>query len=303
MTKNTLGILLAAQLVLVLVVWGLGREETESPESFLSFDTAAVDTLFISDGETSVELTRSGKEWVFGEDLPASKPKIDGVLEKLANTSAGWPVGTTSSAAERFEVTDEQFQRHLVAKAGEETVADVYLGSSPSFRKVHARRANEGPVYSINFSNYEAGAKASDWLNKGLFRPEGNIERLERKGHFIATKENGIWSSTVEDLDQSEVNKLAGRFSGLSVTEPSDLSLPSEAWIQYYLTDDEGTQILSIYRADDENNYVMTSDRTAGVYGVSSFVAEQLDIQLDDLTSADAIETAKDEATDINEES
>ena len=158
MTKNSLGILLAAQLILVLVVWGLGQRDTEAPQAFLSFDSATVDKLSISDGETAVELLRIGEEWKYGDDVPANKSKIEDVLKKLGNTNAGWPVGATGSAAERFEVTDNLFQRRLVAKAGEVLVADIYLGTSPSFRKVHARHASGGPVYSIDFSNYEVGA-------------------------------------------------------------------------------------------------------------------------------------------------
>lgn len=295
MTKNILGIFLAAQLILVLVVWGLGQQEVEAPQSFLSFDSATIDKLSISDGETSVELVRNGDEWKFGDEVPASKSKVEDVLKKLGDMSAGWPVGATGSAAERFEVTDDRFQRRLVAKAGEVAVADIYLGTSPSFRKVHARHVEGGPVYSIDFSNYEVGVAASDWLDKGLFRPQGSIAGLERKGRFVATKQNGTWSSGGDDLNQSEVNKLAARFEGLSVTEPSDFRLPADPWIQYSLDDEEGTQILSIYRVNDENKYAITSDRTAGVYGLSSFVAEQLDVQLADLQVKEESEMATDE--------
>ena len=96
-------------------------------------------------------------------------------------------------------------------------------------------------------------------------------------------------------MNQSEVNKLAARFEGLSVTEPSDFRLPADPWIQYSLDDEEGTQILSIYRVNDENKYAITSDRTAGVYGLSSFVAEQLDVQLADLQVKEESEMATDE--------
>ncbi len=303
MTKNTLGIFLAAQLILVLVVWGLGQRDAEAPQAFLSFDSAIVDKLSISDGETSVELLRIGEEWKYGDDVPANKSKIEAVLKKLSNTSVGWPVGTTGSAAERFEVTDNLFQRRLVAKAGEALVADIYLGTSPSFRKVHARHASGGPVYSIDFSNYEVGAEENEWLDKGLFRPRGSIAGLERKGQFVATKRNGTWSSGGDDLSQSEINKLAARFEGLSVTEPSDFQLPPDPWIQYSLDDEEGTQLLSIYRVSDENNYAITSDRTAGVYGLSSFVAEQLDVQLSDLLAKEDSKMAVDEIMELEEES
>ena len=303
MTKNSLGILLAAQLILVLVVWGLGQRDTEAPQAFLSFDSATVDKLSISDGETSVELLRIGEEWKDGDAVPANKSKIEDVLKKLGNTSAGWPVGATGSAAERFEVTDNLFQRRLVAKAGEVLVADIYLGTSPSFRKVHARHASGGPVYSIDFSNYEVGAEENEWLDKGLFRPQGSIAGLERKGQFVTTKRNGTWISGGDDLNQSEINKLAARFEGLSVTEPSDFQLPTDPWIQYSLDDEEGTQLLSIYRVSDENNYVITSDRTTGVYGLSSFVAEQLDVQLSDLLAKEDSKMAVDEIMELEEES
>ena len=303
MTRNTLGILLAAQLILVLVVWGLGQRDAEAPQVFLSFDSATVDKLSISDGETSVELLRIGEEWKYGDDVPANKSKIEDVLKKLGNTSAGWPVGATGSAAERFEVTDNLFQRRLVAKAGEVLVADIYLGTSPSFRKVHARHASGGPVYSIDFSNYEVGAEENEWLDKGLFRPQGSIAGLERKGQFVTTKRNGTWISGGDDLNQSEINKLAARFEGLSVTEPSDFQLPTDPWIQYSLDDEEGTQLLSIYRVSDENNYVITSDRTTGVYGLASFVAEQLDVQLSDLLAKEDSKMAVDEIMELEEES
>ena len=303
MTKNSLGILLAAQLILVLVVWGLGQRDAEAPQAFLSFDSAIVDKLSISDGETAVELLRIGEEWKYGDDVPANKSKIEDVLKKLGNTSAGWPVGATGSAAERFEVTDNLFQRRLVAKAGEVLVADIYLGTSPSFRKVHARHASGGPVYSIDFSNYEVGAEENEWLDKGLFRPQGSIAGLERKGQFVTTKRNGTWISGGDDLNQSEINKLAARFEGLSVTEPSDFQLPTDPWIQYSLDDEEGTQLLSIYRVSDENNYVITSDRTTGVYGLSSFVAEQLDVQLSDLLAKEDSKMAVDEIMELEEES
>ena len=191
----------------------------------------------------------------------------------------------------------------MVAKAGEALVADIYLGTSPSFRKVHARHASGGPVYSIDFSNYEVGAEENEWLDKGLFRPRGSIAGLERKGQFVATKQNGTWSSGGDDLSQSEINKLAARFEGLSVTEPSDFQLPADPWIQYSLDDEEGTQLLSIYRVSDENNYVITSDRTAGVYGLSSFVAEQLDVQLSDLLAKEDSKMAVDEIMELEEES
>ena len=61
---------------------------------------------------------------------------------------------------------EDSYQRRVQVLTGDETLADVYLGTSPGYRRVHARRADADDVYSIEFSNFEAGTDVSSWLKK-----------------------------------------------------------------------------------------------------------------------------------------
>ena len=119
-------------------------------------------------------------------------------------------------------MTEDSHQRHIRALSGDDALADVYLGTSPGYRKVHARHADGGDVFAIEFSNYEAGVKAGDWLQRSLLRPEGTLARIERTGDdafSLARLDEGGWeAASGETLDQAEVDTFVGRFTGLNVT-------------------------------------------------------------------------------------
>ena len=294
--KGTLGALLAVQLVVIGVLLAARSGGIEEPEPFLSFDADAVDSLSVSNSDGAVGMAKVDGAWQLPEGVPAASVKVDSVIDKLRESPGGWPVASTGSSRERFEVTQENHQRRIVLKAGEETVADIYLGTSPGFRKTHARRAGDGDVFAIAFSNYEAGVKASDWLEKSLLRPEGTLTGVRRVDAFELTRdEEGGWvSADGSELDQGKVETFVGRFKGLSATDLSDATLPEAATMAFALTDDEGVLTLSVYALEDGEKYVAVSDRVAGAYEVAKYVAEQMEKTLADLAS----DPPEDEAVD-----
>ena len=219
LNKTTLAFALAIQLAAIGVLLAVRSGSAVEPEPFLSFDAAAIDALTVANNDGTVTLAKTDAGWELPDGIPADASKVDEVVEKLANAAGGWPVASQASTAERFEVTEENHQRHLVLAAGEETIADFYLGTSPGYRKAHARLVDDDDIYAITFSNYEAGVKASDWLDKSLLRAEGSIAAVERVDAFALTKdEEGTWSAANGAiLDQGKVETFAGRFTGLSV--------------------------------------------------------------------------------------
>ena len=282
--KATLGALLAVQIVVVGVLLAARSGGIEEPEPFLAFDVGAVDSLSVSNDDGSVTVSKVDGAWQLPSGVPAASVKVDSVVEKLGDASPGWPVANTQSTRERFEVTEDNHQRHVTLKAGAETVVDIYLGTSPGYRKTHARRADDDDVYAIPFSNYEAGVKASDWLDKSLLRPEGELTALQRLDAFELTKQEAGWvSRDGADLDQAKVAALAGRFSGLSAVDVSDSVLPAQPMAVFAIGDGEGVQTLSLYALEDGQKYVATSDRVTGAYQVSKYIAEQMDKTLADL--------------------
>ena len=320
--KTTLGALLAVQIVVVGVLLAARSGGIEEPEPFLEFDAQSVDSLTVSNSEGSASITKVDGNWQLPHGVPAAGFKVDSVIEKLSNAAGSWPVANTQPTRERFEVTEENHQRHLVAKAGKDTVADIYLGTSPGYRKTHARRAGEDEIYAIRFSNYEAGVKAADWLDRSLLRPKGEVAALRRLpgdpaaadapadpasepdseedkdtvapvAGFELSKDDGdsedgeepdAWvSADGTALDQGKVETFVGRFKGLSVTGVHEAALPESATMTFVVTDEEGEQTLSVFSLDDGEKYVATSDRVRGAYELSKYIAEQMDKPFADL--------------------
>ena len=290
--QTILGAILLVQLIVVAVLWSLQSRPGDAPPVFLSFDVSSVDALTVADAESTVTVARADGEWQLPSGLPADGGKVAGVLQKLADAAAGWPVATSESAMERFEVIAESHQRHIVVSSGGETLADVYLGTSPTFGKVHARHAAGGPVHAITFSNYEAGASQSDWLDKALLQPEGAVQSVARAaadGEWTLTSTDTGWTAVGMELDQGETDTFVDRLRRLNVLDLIDAQLPPEPATRLTVVDDAGAHELALFALPDDD-YAATSNRFEGVFGVSSYIAEQLNVSLADLAgdAADA---------------
>lgn len=302
-TPTILGGLLAAQLLIVAVILAAQAGGVREPDPFLSFDANAADALEVSNQDGSVRLAREGEQWTLEGGLPADDSKVTEMLDKLADATGGWPVATSDATAERFEVTEDSHQRRIRVGAGDDDLADIFLGTSPGYRRVHARHADGGDVYSIDFSNYEAGVKAGDWLERSLLRPQGTLSRIERTGEegFTLTRtDDDVWEAGDATLDADEVRTFVGRFTGLNVTGTFDGDLPEPVTARFQLTDDDGMQELTLYQQDDD--YIATSDRIAGQFEVASYIAERMNVTLADLMPEPEEAAATDDAPEPTEE-
>ncbi|PQJ49936.1 hypothetical protein BTO12_19200 [Vibrio splendidus] len=45
---------------------------------------------------------------------------------------------------------------------------ELYVGTSPGFKRSHIRQEEDDDVYALEFSAYKASTKDSDWLDKSL---------------------------------------------------------------------------------------------------------------------------------------
>lgn len=287
MKQYLLMALVAAQIVIVVAIWLIGLQGPKDPEPFLQFEMDSVDSLTISGSDESISLSLEDEQWRLPDGNPADTRKVERVLERLAQTAVDWPVATSESTAKRFEVTKDSFQKQISVLAGDEILADVYIGTSPSFRKVHARSVDGGPIYAIEFSNHEAGTTLNSWLDKSLLRPEGSIGSLERVDSYVLTKDEGEWSSEDgTELDQSEVRDYVERFEDLSVFELSEADLAeTDPSGQIVITDDEGPYTLTVYYVESSEDWVVHSDREVGHYGLASYIGSEILKDLEDLVS------------------
>lgn len=305
MKQNILIGLFVLQVIIIALLLVSKSGGVQSPEPFLEFDVANVDRFVVASTDETIELSKEGEQWVLPDGNPADGDKVDRVIGKLADSGADWPVATTQSAAKRFEVTDSTFQKHISIYSGEDVLADLYLGTSPTFRRVHARLGRRNEIYSIEFSNYEAGTSPSSWLDKTLLQPNGSIQAFERIGAYKLIQDEGSWTAEVEtELDESKVRSYMDRFESLTVFELSDNELTDATSItEFVIEDDSGPALLTLYHFETENDWVAVSDRRGSQYGIASYIGSELVKDLADLMPDEELESdSEDESADDIEE-
>ncbi len=299
-----LGGLLAAQaLVVVALLLSSGMGGGGTAAGLLPFQPAEAARFSIATADEEVVLVRDDEGWQLDGGLPADDGKVGEVLEKLAKATAAWPVATSAATAERFEVTEENFQRRLVIEGEDGETARLYLGTSPGYRRVHARAEGADEVYSIDFSNYEAPTDSGQWLDKTLLRPQGELVALRRDDGWSLERgeDAGEWLVDGTAADQDAADGLVGRFEDLSV-----LGVAAEAGESkgsFRVRDEDGEYRLDFFFQEDEDDYSIASSRREGRFEVATYIAEQMLIGVEDLLPAEedpatAAEAVEEEVAD-----
>lgn len=293
MTPKHLIVILLAQCALVALVWLPDLQDTEL-EPFLQFDAAQVHSIEITTDESALTIAqqpaKNNRWWLKALDLPADANQINALIKKIAAAGASsWPVTTSSSAHERFELTKDNYQRLIRFKdGGGDELAALYLGTSPGFGKVHARLAGESEIHAIEFNNFEAEAEASAWIDGGLLQPLGELKflaRTDEHNSWSIRVENDKWQSTEEiALNEEKLNAFLGHFKELAVTGIADKE-PSGQRIQFRLIDDTGAHEISFFDPGEEAAMVTKSNRYTQLFTVPHYLYELLNISVNKLQS------------------
>jgi hypothetical protein len=117
-------------------------------------------------------MDRQDGKWVIPSfaGFPADQSKVENLLAGLAALRKGCPVAETSSAAARFKLTEKVHDRRIVLKSGSSPVEELLIGTSPSYRQVHARLGGASAIYTVEFAVYDAGAFARGRYRQGTSR-------------------------------------------------------------------------------------------------------------------------------------
>lgn len=224
-----------------------------------------IDEIRIQDGHgATTRLTRAANHWRLPEQsgLPADSARIANLLEQLTATDPGWPVAHTLASRQRFQVASYHFRRRIELWAQGEHISTVFLGTSPGFRKVHARNKAKDEIYSISLNLFETSARADQWLDRKLLQVRGPLSiagdtyRLERK--------DGTWQSESGDTpDPRELDAMLGALRSLQVTglaseDARDELAFAEASVILEVGSLAGTVTLALYALGDEH-YVSSS--------------------------------------------
>jgi Domain of unknown function (DUF4340) len=281
-----LALLLAAQLVVLAVVLVWQERASSAPSgALLKVDRNKVDGIVVVDDKgVKLNLQKTDTGWVLpdAKSLPADADKVGSLLDKLVAASAPWPVATSAESAKRFEVTKDKFQREIQLRSGGEVVADLYLGTSPGFKKVHARRADSDDVYAIAFANYEATARADDWLDKNILKPDGDVTVLARPEHWKLERNGETWS--LDGLAQGETTKqdaatdLVNKVVNLRVMGVADAAPTDDATLKLTLsaTTPKGTFDYRLYQPQPNADFIVTRSGQDGAFKLAAYVGEPL---------------------------
>lgn len=238
-TVKILAIMLAAQLLLA-VGTGLsdrGVSSGSEPVALVSFDADKIDRITLEGPENAkVALAKRDGNWVLPDsaDFPVNNDKVKQLFERLEALRSGTPVATSSGARERFKVSDEAFERRITLSSGNETLARLYLGSSPSMRLIHARNEADDAIQAVKMAAYDVPIKHSDWEDKAVLTlSKSTIAAIEVNGLRIerSVSETGQDNTTDESspqpawqaagleegitLNTEAVDKLAGLLADL----------------------------------------------------------------------------------------
>ncbi len=226
--QRRLTILLVLQVLLMIGVFAYQQNSREQVNSqpLLGIKTTDVDRLVIQDANNKVTLQKTGDEWQLPElhQLPVDRQKLDEILQKLDGTTLTWPVTNTASSHERFEVAGTKFQRRLELFHGDSKKADIWLGTSPGFKKNHLRREGEDQVYAVELTAFEFAVEAKDWLQKDLLAVKDpsmikaadyEIRKTDNSWSFVAANQD----ASADKVNATKATQLTTAFSNLQVQE------------------------------------------------------------------------------------
>jgi len=220
-----LGGLLIVQLVMAVTInlTGENYQAFQAEEKLLTFDVGRVDGLRIEgEGQTLVLHKRDGR-WLLPvqDDFPADQQSVERLLDKLAGLEKGWPVATSVSAASRFKLAEDDYQLRLALLSNDQSLAELYVGTSPGFRKVHVRPEGDEAVYSVAFNTWEASPKADDWIDKQVLQfDKESVQRIELPGLVLQREGDALQVAGLSEQEQAnseEIEALLDKLAGLRI--------------------------------------------------------------------------------------
>ncbi|MEH6590390.1 MAG: DUF4340 domain-containing protein [Halioglobus sp.] len=225
-TIVTLSLILAIQLALTVVVYWPHDKMSDSlaSEQLLPFSPDTIDEVYVADenGDEAI-LLKMGQQWILPDltGLPIDSAMVDKLFSALDDNDSKWAVATTIASRQRFQVAAYHFQRRLTLISKGELLGSIYLGTSPGFRKVHARNDIQEAIYSIPFNNFDAPADSAGWLDKTLLQTR-SAQTIEIGGASVSRHEEQWVSSSGGVIDQREMAALRLGLEAIQVNGVAD---------------------------------------------------------------------------------
>lgn len=226
-----LSALLLLQVLLAAGIFMTTRSGQAGHESIplLAIEQSTINKIMVNSTDDEVTLLKNDSGWLLPElnALPVNAGKLEVALNKLAGLQSSWPVTTTANSHQRFEVSADKYQRRIRLYQDDKLVDEIYLGTSPGFRKVHVRSADDNNVYALAINTYDFPARKQEWFDKGLLSVK---DVMAIRGPDYALRKTGTqWQfedsaedEAIVELDADKANQLSQAFSSFRVTGVAD---------------------------------------------------------------------------------
>ncbi len=225
-TITMAAVLLAIQIGLAVALYfGGSEQETVTPGTpLLGVPAEAITGLEISGPEKDrIIVQKSDAGWILPESLgaPANGEQVTALLTRLADLKKGLAVATSPTAAKRFKVAEDLFERHVVVKEGDRVVGDFYAGTSPGFRRIHAREADRDEIVTVELSTFELPTAVDQWLDKNVLRIKEDEIAAISFADFALRKIDKNWRleglAEGRETDPKAAQELVDKVAGLTV--------------------------------------------------------------------------------------
>jgi hypothetical protein len=218
---NVLGITLGCQVALIAFLSRTPQTQTTKGargESFIpSLEMTQVEEISLEDGEKhKLILKKVDGTWVLPDswNFPVSQPKIAETLTKLTEIKVSWPVGKTPIAAKQFETTEDKFERKIVFLKEGKPLAQVYLGTSPSFKKIHGRLEGRDETYALEFNAHDLPTAATGWYSKSIYeKSRTDIQSLSWNDVALENSDAGFKLTGLEEGKETDEAALGSLIS------------------------------------------------------------------------------------------
>lgn len=285
------GCLLVIQLVLAVVLNLNSKSYESSPPNvpFLGFDKVQLSSIKITDGEgAELVLQKDGEKWLVSSSFSAraEQGQVAGLIDKLASLQHGFVVAASESAAKRFKVAEDAFERHIILYEGDKEAGNFYLGSSPGFRQMHARKSGSDEIITVSFSSFEAESSVDNWLDKNVLKvQESEIKEISFLDAALQ-KVDGAWQLQglldTEEVVEDEIKKAVEKVTGLtikSVLDPKEVAdrfAQSPADLKYVLKKTDDKEIIYSFIELGEDRYGVKTSENELYYLVHDLLYDNL---------------------------
>ncbi|MCK7546622.1 DUF4340 domain-containing protein [Marinobacter koreensis] len=178
-----LSIALVAQLILTGVVWSMQASGPVVSNDPLLPQAGKADQIVLIDPEDGqLTLTLKDDNWFLKAEskkadkaknskdtatadtpVKANKSKVEALVAQLSGLKRSFPVARTPDARDRFKVADDTYRRKVVLKQGDDTLATLFVGNSPSMGESNVRLADDDAIYRAALAEYQLGVTAANW--------------------------------------------------------------------------------------------------------------------------------------------